>query len=84
MATKYSKKAQDKVGKVMHEYKHGALKSGGSGKKVKNRKQAIAIGISEAREAGAKVPKAKATARKSSSKRSSSNKSSKKTTTKSK
>jgi hypothetical protein len=54
---KYSKKAQDKVEKVMHEMKHGTLKSGGSGKKVKSRKQAIAIGLSEAREAGAKVPK---------------------------
>jgi len=56
---KYSKKAQDKVEKVMHEYKQGKLKSGKSGKggKVKNRKQAIAIGLSEARKAGAKVPK---------------------------
>ena len=54
---KYSKKAQDKVEKVMHEMKHGTLKSGGSGKKVTSRKQAIAIGLSEAREAGAKVPK---------------------------
>ena len=51
--TKYSKKAQDKVEKVMHEYKHGELKSGkgGKGGKVKSRKQAIAIGLSEAREA---------------------------------
>ena len=54
---KYSKKAQDKVEKVMHEMKKGTLRSGGSGKKVKSRKQAIAIGLSEAREAGAKVPK---------------------------
>ena len=55
---KYSKKAQDKVEKVMHEFKEGKLKSGkeGKGGKVTNRKQAIAIGISEAREAGAKVP----------------------------
>lgn len=53
---KYSKKAQNKIEKVMHEMKEGTLRSGGSGKKVKNRKQAIAIGISEAREAGAKVP----------------------------
>jgi hypothetical protein len=55
---KYSKKAQDKVEKVMHEYKEGDLKSGpkGKGGKVKSRKQAIAIGISEARQAGAKVP----------------------------
>ena len=53
---KYSKKAQDKVEKVMHEFKEGKLKSGkeGKGGKVTNRKQAIAIGISEARESGAK------------------------------
>ena len=58
---KYSKKAQDKIEEVMHEYKHGDLKSGkgGKGGKVKSRKQAIAIGISEAHEAGAKVPKVK-------------------------
>ena len=56
---KYSKKAQDKVEKAMHERKHGTLKSGRSGKKVTSRKQAIAIGLSEAREAGAKVPKKK-------------------------
>ena len=56
---KYSKKAQDKVEKVMHEYKHGELKSGkdGKGGTVRSRKQAIAIGLSEAREVGAKVPK---------------------------
>jgi hypothetical protein len=54
---KYGKKAQNKVHKVMREYKEGELKSGRSGKKVKNRKQAIAIGLSEARKAGAKVPK---------------------------
>jgi hypothetical protein len=53
---KYSKKAQRKVGRVMHEYKEGGLKSGRSGRKVKNRKQAIAIGISEARREGDKVP----------------------------
>jgi hypothetical protein len=55
---KYSKKAQDKIEEVMHEFKEGTLKSGkdGSGGIVKNRKQAIAIGISEAREAGLKVP----------------------------
>lgn len=52
---KYSDKAQDKVGKVMHEFKEGKLKSS-SGKKVTDRKQAIAIGISEAREEGLKVP----------------------------
>ena len=56
MASKYGKKAQQKVKKVMHERKRGTLKSG-SGKKVKSRKQAIAIGLSEARKAGAKVPK---------------------------
>jgi len=53
---KYSKKAQQKVEKVMHEFKKGNLKMGRSGKKVKNRKQAIAIGLSEARKRGAKVP----------------------------
>jgi len=55
---KYSKKAQEKIEKVMHEFKEGTLKSGkkGKGGKVKSRKQAVAIGISEAREAGLKVP----------------------------
>jgi hypothetical protein len=61
---KYSKKAQDKVEKAMHERKHGTLKSGGSGKKVKSKKQAIAIGLSEARKEGAKVPKKKKSSRK--------------------
>ena len=56
---KYSKKAQKKVERAMHERKHGTLKSGRSGKKVKSRKQAIAIGLSEARSEGAKVPKKK-------------------------
>lgn len=56
MPRKYSKKSQEKVEKVMHEYKQGELKSGRSGKKVRSRKQAIAIGLSEARRAGAKVP----------------------------
>jgi len=56
---KYSKKAGEKVEKVMHEKKKGTLKSGRSGKKVTSRKQAIAIGLSEARKAGAKVPKKK-------------------------
>jgi len=55
--TKYSEKASEKVEKVMHEKKAGTLKSGRSGKKVTSRKQAIAIGLSEARKAGAKVPK---------------------------
>jgi hypothetical protein len=54
-----SAKGRGKVEKVMHEYKHGQLKSGKSGKagKVKSRKQAIAIGLSEARKAGAKIPR---------------------------
>ena len=58
---KYSKSAQKKVEKVMHEFKEGKLKSGekGKGGKVKSRKQAIAIGLSEARKSGAKVPKKK-------------------------
>jgi hypothetical protein len=56
---KYGKKAQSKVEKAMHERKRGTLKSGKSGKTVKSRKQAIAIGLSEARRAGAKVPKRK-------------------------
>jgi len=54
---KSSSKAQKKVKKAMHERKRGTLKSGRSGKKVKSRNQAIAIGLSEARRAGAKVPK---------------------------
>lgn len=54
---KYSKKASEKVEKAMHEKKRGQLKSGRSGKTVTSRKQAIAIGLSEARQAGAKVPK---------------------------
>lgn len=56
---KYSKKAQEKVEKVMHEKKKGTLRSGRSGKRVTSRRQAIAIGLSEARKAGAKVPKKK-------------------------
>ena len=55
----YGKKAAAKVKKVMHERKKGTLKSGRSGKKVTSRKQAIAIGLSEARKAGAKVPRKK-------------------------
>lgn len=54
---KYGKKAQSKVKRALHERKRGTLKSGRSGKKVTSRKQAIAIGLSEAREAGAKVPR---------------------------
>ena len=53
---KYGKAAQSKVKRAMHERKRGTLKSGGSGKKVTSRKQAIAIGLSEARRAGGKVP----------------------------
>ena len=53
---KYGPKAQDKVEKTVKEYKKGTLKSGRSGKKVTSRKQAIAIGLSKARKAGAKVP----------------------------
>jgi len=55
---RYGKKASAKVEKVMHERKAGTLRSGSSGKKVTSRKQAIAIGLSEARRAGAKVPRA--------------------------
>lgn len=55
---KYSEKAQDKVHETMHEMKEGKLKSG-SGKKVTSKKQAVAIGLSEARKEGAKVPKKK-------------------------
>ena len=54
---KYGAKAKNKVGKAMHEMKRGQLRSGGSGKKVKSRKQAIAIGLSEARRSGGKVPR---------------------------
>ena len=54
---KYGPKAQDKIHDVMKEYEEGDLKSGRSGKKVTSRKQAVAIGISEARKSGAKVPK---------------------------
>ena len=60
---RYGKKAQSKVKRAMHERKRGTLKSGRSGKTVKSRKQAIAIGLSEARKAGAKVPKKKPASR---------------------
>jgi hypothetical protein len=63
MARQYSKAAQRKVKKVMEERKRGTLKSGRSGKTVKSPKQAIAIGLSEARRAGNKVPKKKSTRR---------------------
>ena len=65
---KYGKKASEKVEKAMHERKKGTLKSG-SGKKVTSKKQAIAIGLSEARKAGGKVPKKKSSSKKSSSKK---------------
>ena len=62
---KYGKKAGEKVERAMHEKKRGKLRSGRSGKKVTSRKQAIAIGLSEARRSGAKVPKKKSSRRKS-------------------
>jgi Family of unknown function (DUF6496) len=62
---KYGKKAQSKVKRAMHERKRGTLKSGRSGKRVKSRKQAIAIGLSEARRSGAKVPRRKSSRKKS-------------------
>jgi hypothetical protein len=55
-ARKYSPKAQRKVGRVMREYKHGTLKSGRARRPVRSRKQAVAIGLSEARRSGARVP----------------------------
>lgn len=68
---KYSKKSQDEVKKAVRKQKRGELKSGRSGKKVTSHKQAVAIGLSEARKQGAKVPKKKSakSARKSSSKK---------------
>jgi hypothetical protein len=61
---RYGKKSQEKVKKVMDEKKKGTLRSGKSGKKVTSRKQAIAIGLSEARRAGAKVPDKKSSSKK--------------------
>jgi len=66
---KYGQKSKDKVGKALHEEKHGQLKSGRSGKTVKSRKQAIAIGLSEARKSGGKVPKKKSASKKSAAKK---------------
>ncbi len=66
---KYSPKAQKKVARVMREKKSGKLKSGRSGKTVNSRKQAIAIGLSEARKEGAKVPKKKSSSRKRAARR---------------
>jgi hypothetical protein len=76
MARKYGKKASKKVERAMHERKRGKLRSGRSGKKVKSRKQAIAIGLAEARKEGAKVPPRK----KRSSKRRSGKRTSKRST----
>ena len=73
---RYSKKASKKVERAMHERKQGTLKSGRSGKKVTSKKQAIAIGLSEARKEGAKVPKK--SSKKSSKKRSTKKRTSKK------
>ncbi len=64
MARKYGKTAGKKVEKVMRERKRGTLRSGRSGKKVTSRKQAIAIGLSEARKSGAKVPRKKGSSKK--------------------
>jgi len=63
---RYGRKSRQKVKRAMHERKRGKLRSGRSGRKVKSRKQAIAIGLSEARRAGAKVPRRKGSKRKSS------------------
>lgn len=71
---KYGKTAQKKVARAMRERKKGTLRSGRSGKKVTNPKQAIAIGLSEARRAGGKVPRKKSSAKRASSKRASSGK----------
>ncbi|MFT3747408.1 MAG: DUF6496 domain-containing protein [Agriterribacter sp.] len=78
---KYSKKSQSKVKRAMEEMKEGTLRSGKSGKKVTNPKQAIAIGLSEARKEGAKVPKApaKKTAKKKVAKKAAPKKAAKKT-----
>jgi hypothetical protein len=64
MARKYGKKASRKVASAMRERKRGSLRSGRSGRKVKSRKQAIAIGLSEARRSGAKVPRKRGRAKK--------------------
>jgi len=66
---KYGKQAQQKVERAMRERKHGKLRSGRSGKKVTSRKQAIAIGLSEARRAGAKVPRKRKGGRKRTSRK---------------
>jgi len=71
MARRYSKKASQKVKRAMRERKRGTLRSGRSGRKVTSRKQAIAIGLSEARRSGAKVPKRRSSRKKKTSRRSS-------------
>ena len=81
-ARRYSKQSSRKVERAMHERKEGTLRSGRSGKKVTSRKQAIAIGLSEARKAGGKVPKKKSS-RKRSKKKSSRKKSSRRKSSKS-
>jgi hypothetical protein len=63
MARKYSRRASKSVARAMRKRKHGTLKSGRSGKRVTSRKQAVAIGLSEARKKGAKVPRKRTTAR---------------------
>ena len=78
---KYGKAAGKSVKRAMHKRKAGTLKSGGSGRKVTSKKQAIAIGLSEAREKGAKVPRKRATAKKSGAKKSSARKSARKKST---
>jgi Family of unknown function (DUF6496) len=75
---KYSKGAGDKVERAMKEKKEGTLKSGRSGKKVTSRKQAIAIGLSEARKEGARVPKKKSATKKSATKKAAPRKTAKK------
>ena len=71
-----SSRGKGKVKKVMREYKHGQLKSGRSGTKVKSRKQAVAIALSEARQSGAKIPRKKSASKKTASKKTASKKSS--------
>jgi hypothetical protein len=66
---RYGKKAQSKVKRAMHERKRGTLRSGSSGKRVTSRKQAIAIGLSEARRAGGKVPAPRSRRRRTAAKR---------------
>ena len=75
---KYGKAASKSVKRAMHKRKSGTLKSGGSGRKVTSKKQAIAIGLSEAREKGAKVPRKRASSKKSGAKKSGAKKSTRK------